>query len=153
MEDLVKVFKALSDETRLKILLIISKRTICQKGISRHLGISESAVSQHIKVLKESGIVTGIKQGYSVIYVINDDCFKEAKFFLKMINDIEDDTFIDKEKLDAIRLNSCANCKSNKNVVKIGGCKDESMCTSIRKQRNGKCAIWTFWFCTRICNM
>ena len=121
MEDLVKVFKALSDETRLKILLIISKRTICQKGISRHLGISDSAVSQHIKVLKESGIVTGIKQGYSVIYVINDDCFKEAKFFLKMINDIEDDTFIDKEKLDAIRLNSCANCKSNKKCCKNRG--------------------------------
>ena len=121
MEDLVKVFKALSDETRLKILLIISKRTICQKGISRHLGISESAVSQHIKVLKESGIVTGIKQGYSVIYVINDDCFKEAKFFLKMIDDIEDDTFIDKEKLDAIRLNSCANCKSNKKCCKNRG--------------------------------
>ena len=121
MEDLVKVFKALSDETRLKILLIISKRTICQKGISRNLGISESAVSQHIKVLKESGIVTGIKQGYSVIYVINDDCFKEAKFFLKMINDIEDDTFIDKEKLDAIRLNSCANCKSNKKCCKNRG--------------------------------
>ena len=121
MEDLVKVFKALSDETRLKILLIISKRTICQKGISRHLGISESAVSQHIKVLKESGIVTGIKQGYSVIYVINDDCFREAKFFLKMINDIEDDTFIDKEKLDAIRLNSCANCKSNKKCCKNRG--------------------------------
>ena len=121
MEDLVKVFKALSDETRLKILLIISKRTICQKGISRHLGISESAVSQHIKVLEESGIVTGIKQGYSVIYVINDDCFKEAKFFLKMINDIEDDTFIDKEKLDAIRLNSCANCKSNKKCCKNRG--------------------------------
>ena len=121
MEDLVKVFKALSDETRLKILLIISKRTICQKGISRHLGISESAVSQHIKVLKESGIVTGIKQGYSVIYVINDDCFQEAKYFLKMINDIEDDTFIDKEKLDAIRLNSCANCKSNKKCCKNRG--------------------------------
>ena len=121
MEDLVKVFKALSDETRLKILLIISKRTICQKGISRHLGISDSAVSQHIKVLKESGIVTGIKQGYSVIYVINDDCFKEVKFFLKMINDIEDDTFIDKEKLDAIRLNSCANCKSNKKCCKNRG--------------------------------
>ena len=121
MEDLVKVFKALSDETRLKILLIISKRTICQKGISRHLGISESAVSQHIKVLKESGIVTGIKQGYSVIYVIIDDFFREAKFFLKMINDIEDDTFIDKEKLDAIRLNSCANCKSNKKCCKNRG--------------------------------
>ena len=68
MEDLVKVFKALSDETRLKILLIISKRTICQKGISRHLGISESAVSQHIKVLKESGIVI-LKNLFIKIYM------------------------------------------------------------------------------------
>ena len=94
MKDLAKVFKALSDETRLKILLIISKRTICQKGISKHLGISDSAVSQHIKVLKEAGIVTGIKQGYSVIYIINEDSFRDSRLFLKMINNIEDDTFI-----------------------------------------------------------
>ncbi len=104
-----------------------------KRGYLGILEFRESAVSQHIKILKESGIVTGIKQGYSVIYVINDDCFQEAKYFLKMINDIEDDTFIDKEKLDAIRLNSCANCKSNKKCCKTGGCKDESMCTSIRK--------------------
>ena len=32
MEKLVKVFKALSDETRLNILLLVSKRSICQKG-------------------------------------------------------------------------------------------------------------------------
>ena len=81
MEELVKVFKALSDETRLKILLIISKRTICQKGISKQLGISDSAVSQHIKVLKEANIVTGIKEGYSVIYVINEEAFNKARLF------------------------------------------------------------------------
>ena len=52
MEKLVKVFKALSDETRLNILLLVSKRSVCQKGISKYLGISDSAVSQHIKVLK-----------------------------------------------------------------------------------------------------
>ena len=121
MKDLVKVFKALSDETRLKILLIISKKTICQKGISKHLGISDSAVSQHIKVLKEAGIVTGIKQGYTVMYIINDDCFHEAKLFLKMINDIEDDTFINKEKLNEIQLNCCANCKLNKKCCKNRG--------------------------------
>lgn len=121
MEELVKVFKALSDETRLKILLIISKRTICQKGISKHLGISDSAVSQHIKVLKEANIVTGIKQGYSVIYIINEESFKKARLFLKMINEIDDDTFIKKENLEEITLNSCANCKSNKKCCKNRG--------------------------------
>ncbi len=121
MEDLVKVFKALSDETRLKILLIISKRTICQKGISKHLGISDSAVSQHIKVLKEANIVTGIKEGYSVIYIINEECFNKAKLFLKIINQVDDDTFIKKENLEQIRLNSCANCKSNKKCCKNRG--------------------------------
>ena len=121
MKDLAKVFKALSDETRLKILLIISKRTICQKGISKHLGISDSAVSQHIKVLKEAGIVTGIKQGYSVIYIINEDSFRDARLFLKMIDNIEDDTFIKKEKVNEIKLNCCANCKSNKKCCKNRG--------------------------------
>ncbi|MGN1032384.1 MAG: ArsR/SmtB family transcription factor [Intestinibacter sp.] len=121
MEELVKVFKALSDETRLKILLIISKRTICQKGISKHLGISDSAVSQHIKVLKEANIVTGIKEGYSVIYVINEECFNKARLFLKIINEVDDDTFIKKENLEQIRLNSCANCKSNKKCCKNRG--------------------------------
>ena len=47
METIVKIFKALSDETRLKILMIISSKVICQRGISNHLQISDSAVSQH----------------------------------------------------------------------------------------------------------
>ena len=41
METLIKVFKALSDETRLKILMIISSKVMCQKGISKHLQISD----------------------------------------------------------------------------------------------------------------
>ena len=54
MENVAKIFKALSDETRLNILLLVFKRNICQKGISKYLCISDSAVSQHIKVLKDS---------------------------------------------------------------------------------------------------
>ena len=73
MEKLVKVFKALSDETRLNILLLVSKRSVCQKGISKYLGISDSAVSQHIKVLKEANIINGYKKGYYVLYHIKMD--------------------------------------------------------------------------------
>ena len=91
METLVKIFKALSDETRLKILIIISSKTMCQKGISNHLQISDSAVSQHIKVLKDANIITGYKEGYYVFYKINGDVFNECINFMKSINDDTDD--------------------------------------------------------------
>ena len=93
METLVKVFKALSDETRLKILMIISSKVICQKGISRHIQISDSAVSQHIKILKEANILTGYKEGYYVFYRINEEVFNECISFMKFIND-EGYTFV-----------------------------------------------------------
>ena len=104
METLVKVFKALSDETRLKILMIISSKVICQKGISRHLQISDSAVSQHIKILKEANILTGYKEGYYVFYRINEEVFNECISFMKFIND-EGHTFV-----NMVNIESNTNC-------------------------------------------
>ena len=75
METVVKIFKALSDETRLKILMIISSKVMCQRGISKCLQISDSAVSQHIKILKDADIITRYKEGYYVFYKINKDIF------------------------------------------------------------------------------
>lgn len=110
METLVKVFKALSDETRLKILMIISSKVMCQKGISKHLQISDSAVSQHIKILKEANILTGYKEGYYVFYKINDEVFKECISFMKFLND-DSHTFINITNIDKSK-NCCGNtCK------------------------------------------
>ena len=89
MEKLVKVFKALSDETRLNILLLVSKRSVCQNGISKYLGISDSAVSQHIKVLKEANIITGYKEGYYMLYHINEGIFNKCVSFINSISDTE----------------------------------------------------------------
>lgn len=89
MEKLVKVFKALSDETRLNILLLVSKRSVFQKGISKYLGISDSAVSQHIKVLKEANIITGYKEGYYMLYHINEGIFNKCVSFINSISDTE----------------------------------------------------------------
>ena len=110
METLIKVFKALSDETRLKILMIISRKVMCQKGISKHLQISDSAVSQHIKILKEANIFTGYKEGYYVFYRINEEVFNECIFFMKFIND-DNHSFIDMTNIEPNR-NCCGNtCK------------------------------------------
>ncbi|MBU5437084.1 metalloregulator ArsR/SmtB family transcription factor [Tissierella sp. MSJ-40] len=113
MEQIVQIFKALGDETRLKILIILSKRRICAKGIAKHLDISEAAVSQHIKVLKEVGIILGEKVGYYVHYDLQEPILLEIIKFIEQMNN--DHTMINC-KLDIHIPNECrASCKANKN--------------------------------------
>lgn len=117
METLIKVFKALSDETRLKILMIISSKVMCQKGISKHLQISDSAVSQHIKILKEANILTGYKEGYYVFYKINEDVFNECISFMKFINDDKHNSI--NMKNIGVNKNCCDNiCKGKAKCCK-----------------------------------
>lgn len=113
MEQTVQIFKALGDETRLKILIILSKRRICAKGLSKHLNISEAAVSQHIKVLKDAGIIVGVKVGYYVHYDIQKPVLLELIEFIEHINN---DHTMEGCKLDVNIPNECrATCKSDRN--------------------------------------
>ena len=114
MKSLVKLFKALSDETRINILMLVSKKNMCQKGISRYLNISDSAVSQHIKVLKESGILIGIKDGYYVLYYINEDILKKGLIFIKSLVDENDEELFNINNLYINNLTCTLNCKSEK---------------------------------------
>ena len=85
MNEKVKVFKAIGDETRLKILILLSSKNVCAKGIAKHLEISEAAVSQHIKTLKEANLVIAYKEGYYVMYELNKDVLENAKKFMDLL--------------------------------------------------------------------
>lgn len=72
--DILLMLKALSDENRLKIVQLLSQKKYCVRALSRQLGISEPAVSQHIRVLKQAGILqAGDKKGYNLHYAVNKD--------------------------------------------------------------------------------
>ena len=70
-EELAQLHKALSVEVRLKILRLIAERSLCVNAITRHLSISQPAVSQHLAILRQAGLVWGNKQGYKVHYTLN----------------------------------------------------------------------------------
>lgn len=115
MEELAKLFKALSDETRLNILLLVSNRNICQKGISRHLNVSDSAVSQHIKILKDANIISGYKEGYYVIYHINKDVFGSCIEFIKNLGEESSENMKKIDIFKEVNIDCSTNCKSKKN--------------------------------------
>ena len=67
--DLSVMMKALGDPTRLSIFQQILIRKHCVRSLSKKLGISEPAVSQHMKVLKEAELVYGERYGYHIHYL------------------------------------------------------------------------------------
>ena len=71
MSDLVKLFRALCDPTRLRILEHLAAGDLCVGALARRLGVTPSAVSQHLRVLREAGMVNGDKRGYWVHYGIS----------------------------------------------------------------------------------
>lgn len=68
------VFKALGDPTRLRIIRMLAsnpKDTLCVADLAARLGNTQPATSQHIKVLKNIGILDANKVGFRVYYRIN----------------------------------------------------------------------------------
>lgn len=85
------VLKAAADETRLKILKMLLQHNYCVRALSRNLGLSEAAVSQHLKVLREADLLIGEKKGYFMHYDVNRETLH------KLASEIEEMASIERE--------------------------------------------------------
>ena len=71
MDDPVDCLCVLSDGTRFSIVSILLNHDLCSAAVARRLGISEAAVSQHMRALREAGLVTPERHGYSTHYAVD----------------------------------------------------------------------------------
>ncbi len=71
MENLLKIFKALSDKNRVRILQMLTKKTLCVCEIQEILNVTTSTVSKHLSILKEAGFIIDKKDGKWVNYSLN----------------------------------------------------------------------------------
>lgn len=83
--DISVMLKALGEKTRLSIFQQLLIRKHCVRSLSKKLGITESAISQHMKVLKEAGLVYGERYGYHIHYLPKQEALDElSKAFEQM---------------------------------------------------------------------
>jgi len=74
MKELVKAFKALSDETRLKIYkLVLDKPDICVCEIIKALKMSQTRISRNLSTLKNAGLVEARREGIWQHYTVSKD--------------------------------------------------------------------------------
>lgn len=71
------VFKALADETRLNIVDMLSDGELCACKILEHFNITQPTLSYHMKILCESGIVNGKREGAWMRYTLNMEALSE----------------------------------------------------------------------------
>jgi DNA-binding transcriptional ArsR family regulator len=70
-EKQARIFKVLSVGTRVRMIDLLKRRSLCVNALARALEITPAAVSQHLRVLRDTEIVTAEKRGYFVHYRVN----------------------------------------------------------------------------------
>lgn len=72
-KNLARIFKVLSAEARVRMINLLKNRTLCVNAIAKTLDITPAAVSQHLRILRDAGIVSDEKHGYFVHYRVNEE--------------------------------------------------------------------------------
>jgi len=70
MDQLTKIFKALGDKNRLRIVKMLQQRDLCVCEITAILELATSTVSKHLSILKDAGLIGDSKKGKWVAYYI-----------------------------------------------------------------------------------
>ena len=97
--EIIKIFKALSDETRIRILNLLKHGELCVCEIESLLNITQSNASRHLTRLSNSKLIVGTKKHQFVYYKLNDEIFEKYAFLrgvifeeTEKIKELKDDT-------------------------------------------------------------
>ncbi len=81
-----ELFKILGVETRIRIIEILKQKgPLGVNELSNTLGVTPSAVSQHLKILKHAGLVRSERKGYWIPYAINEEALEQCQAVLSKV--------------------------------------------------------------------
>jgi len=111
MREFTKIFKALSDPNRLRILKMLEKKPLCVCEITEALQLATSTVSKHLSILRDAGFIIDKKDGKWVNYILDPN--SKAGILLPIISDwlsVDNTVKSDIENLKTIdRTDLCGN--------------------------------------------
>ena len=113
LDNKVRIFKALSDSNRLRILKMLQVRSLCVCEITEILGLATSTVSSHLRILRDAGFIVELKEGKWVNYMINthptDPVLASLNSIMHaLLNDIED---IQRDRKMVLTVDRMALCR------------------------------------------
>ena len=102
MNELTTIFKALSDETRLRIIKLLERGELCVCDITAALDMVQPKVSFHLSALKEAGLIKDRKQGKWIHYSLDDKDLFRRMLILSACERMKDGAITaDRKRLEA----------------------------------------------------
>ena len=83
------ILKALGEPKRFQLLQLMAQRGYCVSALARKSQLSESAVSQHLKILRDAGLVIGVKRGYYTHYSLDKEALGRVIAALEQLRSAE----------------------------------------------------------------
>ncbi len=74
---LARIFKALSVDSRIRIVQLLKEKTLCVNALAARLKITPAAVSQHLRILRDAELLIADKRGNFVHYEVNTEKLEE----------------------------------------------------------------------------
>ena len=71
-KEVARVLKVLSVESRVRIVRLLKGRVLCVNALAARLDVTQGAVSQHLRIMRDAGLVIDEKRGYYVHYRLNE---------------------------------------------------------------------------------
>ena len=88
MQDLIRVMKALSDETRLRILRVLLEKECCVCEVMQALDISQSRASRNLGILQDAGFLRARRDGLWMVYSVDwESANRYATFLAKLLKE------------------------------------------------------------------
>jgi ArsR family transcriptional regulator len=107
----VDIFKALGDETRIRIVSLLLKGELCVCEIEEILGISQTNASRHLSKLRTCGVISSAKKAQWVYYKLNGDFIKERPLLAEYLG--TEVKKIESCRLDSVKLKRFRNKKTS----------------------------------------
>ena len=86
---MARVFKALGDENRIKILTLLHTGVRCACRLLEALNISQPTLSHHMRILQDAGLVSARKDGKWIYYSLSEEGAKKAQQMLSIVLNIK----------------------------------------------------------------
>ena len=80
-----ELFQALASENRIRILRTLQERPLCVGALATRLEMTESAISQHLQVLRRAGLVESDKRGNFVHYSLAEDAHEQCQAAVRQV--------------------------------------------------------------------
>ncbi|MEO0292592.1 MAG: metalloregulator ArsR/SmtB family transcription factor [candidate division WOR-3 bacterium] len=98
MKKFLKIFNALSDETRLRIFLLLTRSELCVCELMNILNMKQPRISNCLRILKEAGLILNKREGQWIIYSANPEICKS-----KLIRDLKKEVNLSEEDLKNLK--------------------------------------------------